>query len=188
MKVRLLLTLMLVAGGLVFVVPGRAFACSCAPTPSFDKAVKEADAVFVGAAVSSEQTSGQRGFFPSTYGNFVYTFEVEEVVAGKVGPTVEVSSHSSGASCGIRFRERARYIVFAYEGRRGLETGLCSPTERIKETVDFGGSPPVGKTPAETPPEIAPDPPPGPVLLGAAALVAVGGLLVLFRSLLPAGR
>jgi hypothetical protein len=188
MRVRLLLTLMLVAGSLVFVVPGRAMACSCVPPPPFEKAVQEADAVFVGAAISSEQTSGQRGFFPSTYGTFVYTFEVEEVVAGEVGPTVEVSSHSSGASCGIRFREGARYIVFAYEGRRGLETGLCSPTERINETVDFGGSPPVGEPPAETPPEISPDPPPGPVLLGAAALVAVGGLLVLLRSMLPAGR
>jgi hypothetical protein len=189
MKVRLLLTLVLVAGGLVFVVPGGAFACSCAPTPSFDRAVKEADAVFAGAVVSSVQTSGQRGFFGSTpYGNFVYTFEVEEVVAGGVGPTVEVSAHSSGAACGMRFRERARYIVYAYEGRRGLETFLCSRTERINETVDFGGSAPVGKPPADTPSEIDPEPDPGPVLVGAAALVAIGGLLVLLRSLLPGGR
>jgi hypothetical protein len=187
MKVRLLLTLMLVAGGLVFVVPGRALACSCAPTPSFEKAVKDADAVFAGVVVSSEQTSGQPGFFGSTpYGNFVYTFEVDEVVSGDVGPTVEVSSHSSGATCGVRFRERVRYLVFAYESRRGLETFLCSPTERINETADLGGRAPVGE--AETPPAIGPGPDPGPVLVGAAAVLGVGVLLVLLRSLQVPGR
>jgi hypothetical protein len=189
MKVRLLLTLMLVAGGLVFVVPGRALACSCAPTPSFEKAVKDADAVFAGVAASSEQTSGQRGFFGSKpYGNFVYTFEVDEIVSGDVGPTVEVSSHSSGASCGIRFRERARYIVFAYESRGRLETFLCSPTERINETVNFGGSAPVGKPPPDPPAEIVASPDPRPVLAGAAAVLGVGVLLVLLRSLQVPGR
>jgi hypothetical protein len=189
MKVRLLLTLMLVAGGLVFVVPGEALACSCAPTPSFEKAVKDADAVFAGVVVSSEQTSGRPGFFGSTpYGNFVYTFEVDEVVSGDVGPTVEVSSHSSGATCGIRFRGRVRYLVFAYESRRGLETSLCSPTERIHETADLGGTAPVGKAPAETPPTIALGPDPWPVLVGAAAVLGVGVLLVLLRSLQVPGR
>jgi len=48
MKARLLLTTLLVAGGLVFVIPGQAMACSCATPPSFEKAVKQADAVFAG--------------------------------------------------------------------------------------------------------------------------------------------
>jgi hypothetical protein len=189
MKVRLLLTLLLVAGGLVFVIPGRASACSCAPTPSFEKAVKNADAVFAGVVTSSKQTGGQRGFLGATpYGNFVYTFEVDEIVAGEVGRTVEVSSHSSGAACGIRFRERARYIVFAYEGRRVLEAFLCSRTERINETIDFGGESPVGKPPAEIPPEVTTGSDPGLVLMGAAALLGVGSLMVLLRSLMPTGR
>ncbi len=193
MRLRLALTLLLVAGGLVFVVPGRALACSCSPNPSFERAVQEADAVFVGVVTSSEQTSGQRSFLGSEpYGNFVYTFDVDEVLAGEVGPTIEVGSHSSGASCGIRFQEGARYVVFAYEGRRGLDTYSCSRTERINETVDFGLEAPTGKpvdpdvgASGESKPM---DASPSPVLVGAAALLGAAGILTLLRFLLPAGR
>lgn len=182
MRVRLALTLLLVAGGLVFAVPGRALACSCSPSPPFDKAVKEADVVFAGVVTSSEQTSGQSFPGSSPYGNFVYTFEVDEVVAGDVGRTIEVSSHSSGAACGIRFQEGPRYIAFAYEGRRGLETYSCSRTERINETVDFGGEAPTGEPRAEGPTDTETEAGPRLVLVGAAALIGAGVLLVLLRS------
>jgi hypothetical protein len=155
--------------------------------------VKEADAVFAGVVTSSEQTSGQRSFLGSTpYGNLVYTFEVDQVVVGKVGPTIEVSSHSSGASCGIRFQESARYIVFAYENRQGLETYSCTRTERINESVDFGGEAPVRQPESsEADPRgesVDIDVGPSPVLVGVAAVLGAAGVLALLRFLLPAGR
>jgi len=188
MRVRLLLVVMLVAGGLVFVTPGRALACSCDAPQPFGKAVKEADAVFAGVVTSLEQTSGQRSFLGSApYGYFAYTFEVDEVVAGDVGSTVEVRAHSSGASCGIKFREEARYIVFGYDGRRGLEASLCSRTERINETVTFGGETPV-RDPQVGPPIVDGNETRSTVLIVAAVLIGLGALVVLAQRLLPRRR
>jgi hypothetical protein len=158
MKVRLLLTALLVTGGLVFVVPGRAHACTCGPPPPFDEAVKEAKAVFVGAVTSVEPTSEV---------NLDYNFEVDEVVAGDVGPSIGVNAYSSGSSCGIKFRERLRYIVFAYEGRGGLRTDMCTRTDRVALTDAFGGNPP--------------DEGQG-LLVGAVAIVGAGAVLVLMRA------
>ena len=188
MPARLLLIALLAAGGLVFVVPGRVLACSCVPSPPFEKSVKEADAVFAGAVASSEQVSGvETEVVAPTYGEFVYTFNVDEVVSGEVGATVEVHAYSSSAACGIQFREGDRYVVFAYERRGDLETNLCSRTERINETVTFGGSAPAGGPGAETSTGAETGSDPLPVLVGAAAVLGVGVLLVLVRSL-RAGR
>ncbi|MGH2776123.1 MAG: hypothetical protein ACRDJT_11935 [Actinomycetota bacterium] len=180
MRLRLLLTLLLVAGGPVFVVGGLAQACTCGAPLPFAKAVKEADAVFAGVVTSLEQTSGERAFLGSTpYGNFAYTFTVDEVVAGEVGPTIEVNAHSSGASCGLKFQKAARYIVFAYEGRGRLETNMCSRTERVNQTVAFGGKAPLGETRAETSADAETDAGPQLVLVGVAAIIGAGALLVL---------
>jgi hypothetical protein len=150
MKVRLLLTLMLLAGGLVFLVPGRAMACTCVPSPPFEKAVKQADAVFVGEVASSGPLDGRRRFMGIMSDGLVsYSFVVEEVVAGEVGSSVEVISHSSSATCGFPFQEGDRYVVFADERDGRLETYLCSRTEPINETVTFGGETPVEETRAD---------------------------------------
>ena len=69
--------LLLVAGGLVFVVSDSAEACWCSQPPPFDKAVKQAEAVFAGVVTSIE---------PTSQANFKYNFEVDEVVVGEVGP------------------------------------------------------------------------------------------------------
>jgi hypothetical protein len=159
MKVRLLLTALLVTGGLVFVVPGRAHACTCGPPPPFDEAVKEAEAVFVGAVTSVE---------PTSEANLVYNFEVDEVVAGDVGPSIGVNAYWSGSSCGIKLRERLRYIVFTYEGRGGLRTNMCTRTDRVALTDAFGGK--------------APDEGQGLALVGVVAIVGAGAVLVLVRT------
>lgn len=163
-------------------VPGRAMACTCGAPLPFDRAVKEADAVFAGVVSSSEQTSGERSFLGSApYGNFAYTFEVDEVVAGEVGARIEVNAHSSGASCGIKFQEGPRYIVFAYEGRRGLETYSCTRTETVNQTVTFGGKAPLGETRAEASTDAGTEAGSQLVLVGVVALVGVGAVLVLVR-------
>ena len=189
MKIRLLLTLMLVAGGLVFVVPGRAMACSCVPPPPFEKAVKQADAVFVGEVASSEPVDGRQPFAGIMSDGLVsYSFAVEEVVAGDVGSGVKVISHSSGATCGFPFHEGDRYVVFADERDGRLETNLCSRTEQINETLTFGGEAPVGETQAGSPTDDETETTPPTALIMGAALIGLGALVVLLQRLLPRGR
>jgi len=185
MKARLLLTALLVAGGLVFVIPGRAMACSCVSPPPFEKAVKQADAVFVGEVASSDPVDGRQRFTGITVDGLVsYSFAVEEVVAGDVGSGVEVISHSSGATCGFPFQEGDRYVVFAYEGDGGLETNLCSRTEQINETVTFGGETPVGETQAGTSTDADTEAGLPTMLLLGGALISLGALAVLLPRLL----
>ena len=159
MKVRLFLILLLVVGGLVFVVSRSAQACSCAQPPPFDKAVGQAEAVFAGVVTSAE---------PTSQANFKYNFEVDEVVVGEVGPTIVVNAYWAGESCGIKLRERARYIVFAFEGRGGLRTSECTRTAMVAQTDAFGGE--------------EPDEGPGLMLVGAVAIVGAGALLILLRT------
>jgi len=183
MKARLLLTLMLVAGVLVFVVPGRAMACSCVPPPPFEKAVKQADAVFVGEVASSEPVDGM-----NSDGLVSYSFAVEEVVSGEVGTGVEVISHSSSATCGFPFQEGDRYVVFADERDGRLETYLCSRTEPINETVSFGGETPVGEPRAGTPTVVETEAGPPTALFVGVTLIGLGALVVLLQRLLPRRR
>ena len=184
MKARLLLTALLVAGGLVFVVPGRAMACSCMSPPPFEKSVKQADAVFVGEVASSAPVDGRQRFMGMMSDELVaYGFAVEEVVAGDVGSSVEVITHSSSATCGFPFQEGDRYVVFADEREGRLETYLCSRTEPINETVTFGGETPVGETQAETSTDTETDAGPPTMLLLGAALIGLGLVVLLPRLL-----
>jgi hypothetical protein len=185
MKTRLLLTALLLAGGLVFVVPGRAMACSCVSPPPFEKAVKQADAVFVGEVASSNPVDGRQRFTGITSDGLVsYSFAVEEVVAGDVGSGIDVISHSSSATCGFPFKEGNRYLVFADEGDGRLETNLCSRTEQINETVTFGGETPVGEIRAGTSTDTETEGRLPTVLLVGAALIGLGTLVVLLPWLL----
>lgn len=184
MHARLLLTALLVAGGLVFVIPGRAMACSCVSPPPFDKAVKQADAVFVGEVASSEPVDGRQRFTGIMSDGLVsYSFAVEEVVAGDVSSGVEVISHSSSATCGFPFKEGDRYVVFADERDGRLETYLCSRTEPINETVTFGGETPVGETQAGTSTDTESEAGLPTVFWVGAALIGLGLVVLLPRLL-----
>jgi len=154
--VRVTFVTLLLAGGLVFALPGRALACSCVPHPPVEKAIEQSDAVFTGTVTASDPPTGGEiwsGAVPITY-----TFAVDRVVAGEVGSTVEVTTAAMEASCGIEFREGTRYVVFATESGGFLETNLCTRTEQINATT---GEYPPGKTTSEieaTPSEVAMDP------------------------------
>jgi hypothetical protein len=146
--VRSALVTLLLAGGLVFALPGRALACSCVPHPPVEKAIEQSDAVFTGTVTASDPPTG--GEIWSGAEPITYTFAVDRVVAGEVGSTVEVTTAAMEVSCGIEFREGTRYVVFATDSGGFLETNLCTRTEQINATTgSFGGDPP-GKSPTET--------------------------------------
>ena len=142
---RVLLATLLLVGGLVFALPGTAFACSCVPNPPVEVAIEQSDAVFTGTVTSSEPPRG--GDVMSGVEPVTYTFAVDRVVAGDVGSTVDVTTAAMEASCGIEFREGTRYVVFAMNSEGNLETNLCTRTEQINATT---GEYPPGKTPTET--------------------------------------
>ena len=89
-------------------------ACSCA-LPDPRAALAQADGAFVGTLVSrreGDQTT-------------VLTFSVEKALKGAIGRTVEVSTASNSAACGIEVRTGTR-VGLVVERRGGTWSGyLC---------------------------------------------------------------
>lgn len=124
--VRMLLTGVLAAVGLVALTPSASYACSCAIT-STKAHVEYADAVFVGTLVSMEPPP-RRQVMSSTDPN-TYTFSVQQPLKGQVSATTVVESAMSGASCGWEGMEIGqRYIVFANGGHSTWRGNLCGGT------------------------------------------------------------
>ncbi len=85
------LLVLVVAASLLPLSAGRAYACSCAYGGPGEMLARN-DAAFIGS-VADIRGAG--------LGRQVWTFAVERWVKGDLGPTVEVKSASSGASCGF---------------------------------------------------------------------------------------
>lgn len=96
-----------------------AFACSCL-FPGTAEAIAESDAVFTGSLVS------QAGSIEEP----LWTFAVDGVVHGDVGPTVEVRGGAiDGAGCGPNFAGLDGPItIFADATDDGLQTSGCRPS------------------------------------------------------------
>ena len=121
--------------GLALVMMGHtpgAWACSC-PLPSSTSALelqkqtfKQADVVFVGTVVSSEDTN--TGDVISSGDPIIWTFKVQSTQKGETDPTTTVTSARDSATCGFVFTVGKRYQVYAQETSDGLTTGVCSGT------------------------------------------------------------
>ena len=104
-----------------------ALACSCArPLPPLE-AKERAAAVFSGTVISQERSPQQRDRFQDIKVNF----RVQRVWKGDIGNTVTISTNRSSAACGINFRNRQRYLVYAFDNRNELTTNLCSRTKLL---------------------------------------------------------
>lgn len=105
------------------------FACSCAmATPS--EQFENATAVFVGT-VNDISADG--------YDNIV-DFDVSESRKGLNTKSVSVTTRQQGASCGFNFEKDREYIVYAYDDRGGLGTGICNGTSLLVADVQNGDS------------------------------------------------
>jgi hypothetical protein len=103
----------------------RVAACSCVMSTAAESA-RLADAVFTGTVVGmAEAPMPARGDL-FTAGGTIYTFAVDGVAKGAVGPSAAIMAGGDEASCGIGFEADARYLVFAYAAGGGLETNLCA--------------------------------------------------------------
>lgn len=190
MRRRALVLVCAVLASTIALFPQAAFACTCAPLGTDLQALRDADAVFAGSVVDTHDPHGDRRIVSSGRPVF-YTFEVDSVAKGDVGETQEVRSAASGVSCGFRFDEGRRYLVFAYYGKGArrvddpdaqLLTSLCTKTRRIAPGAElpFAARDVSDDSDAHGP---AVDDGPSPLKLAAlAALMAAAGYL-LFRRI-----
>lgn len=136
--VRTLLAGLLAAVGLVLITPSTSYACSCA-LGSPQSHARGADAVFVGTLLDIEPPP-QREIMSSADPN-TFTFDVDQVLEGEIGGTVEVVSARDSATCGWEGAEVGEeYVIFAYEYRGRLSTSSCSgnaePSEWLLDQVE----------------------------------------------------
>lgn len=169
--IRTLLAVLVVAAALVL-VPGPAFACSCA-AGGLAAYVERADVVF-----SGEVTEIDGPTLLPLGDTRTYTFDVDATYAGEPGEDTQVRSEASGAACGLEGIEVGRrYVVFAHhDGSDGeLAANLCGgtapATPRLLERLAAVAGPP--------------RPPSGPGATGSAGmpldtewLLLVGGIAV----------
>ncbi len=135
------------------------------PPPAPRAAAAEATAVFEG-----------RTFGVHREGNKVrFAFEVSRVFKGELGPSVDVYSPASSATCGRGFEAGVQYVVYARVSPAGvLSDSMCSRTRPSRSAAeDFAelgaGTPPPRPQTTPTsarssvePPRIEPEPPPAP--------------------------
>ncbi len=97
---------------------GAALACSCMRPQSAAAHAASADTIFVGEAIGEARRRDRE---------VVTRFRVEQVLKGKMSPTLLVRHGLDSAACGVQFQPGARVLVLARRGEGGeLETSLCS--------------------------------------------------------------
>jgi hypothetical protein len=154
---RAALTTVVTAAALVALPSGPAFACSCVGGDTRDF-VDWADLVVVGTVVDHvPDADGPLGGDGTT----TYTVEVDRVYEGGTTATTEITSSSSGASCGLEGIELGtRYVVFGNRDDDGGHSAtLCGGTapasDRLVSQVEavVGG----GRAPAPGGPPVTVD-------------------------------
>ena len=139
---RLVLAALLTAAGLVLLTPASAHACSCVGGDVAAYADR-ADVVFTGTLV--EVTPPPERLFWSSGDPATYSFDVDRVHQGEVGPSTEVRSAVSGASCGLEgMQTGSRYVVFATLDD-GLWANLCGGTDPCGRASSADSSTPSGR-------------------------------------------
>lgn len=140
----------LTAASVPWLVPRGARACSCTTAPLPEQALTDADAVF--EARPFGMTSDDR--------RARYSFEVDRVFKGEVGPRVEISTALHSATCGRSYKIGTQYVVYARKDASGeLTDMLCSRTRASASAAEDLQVLGAGYEP-QVP--LAPEPDPGP--------------------------
>lgn len=112
-----------ILGLLFLLLAGIGTACSCVQPGTPSTELNQSDAVFSGT-VTDIRSTGQY--------SVAVRFDVTEVWAGPVTPTITVSTADNSAACGYPFEEDEQYLVYA-TGSAGTQYGvsLCSRTTQL---------------------------------------------------------
>jgi hypothetical protein len=119
-----------VLGVVLLLPPECAPACTCCPCGYVGgREEMPPAAVFSGEVVDVEKEAATAGH----PGAATVALRVFKVLKGPDHGTLEVSTAGGGATCGYPFEEGREYLVYAHEGRRGLEVGICGETKLLSE-------------------------------------------------------
>ena len=133
---RLLVALVL-AGGVVPVLGGAAWACSCVGYSSEEEqyrtAARESKVIYTGTVTDRSQETPRPSTEPQPPPDVRYTVEVEENLKGGASGTRIVSTSDNEASCGIELETGRRALLVEYNGDHRV--GLCDGTtqDRVDE-------------------------------------------------------
>jgi hypothetical protein len=109
------------------------FACKCRQPPAPKVALEASSAVFSGK-VTNIETDNQ--------GIVRITFEISRTWKGTKESSVKVSTATTSAACGYKFKKGESYLVYCYRSdSRGkkpgiLHTNICTRTRSLKMAVD----------------------------------------------------
>ncbi|HVE99077.1 MAG TPA: hypothetical protein VNA12_07845 [Mycobacteriales bacterium] len=132
-----LLAALVLAGGIVPVLAGAAWACSCVGYPSEEEQYREAarssKVIYTGTVTERSQASPRPSTGPQPPPDVTYTVQVEENLKGGASGTRVVSTSESSASCGVELQTGRRALLVEYAGDQRV--GLCDGTtqERVDE-------------------------------------------------------
>ena len=126
--VRAVLAVLMVAGGLLTVEAGPAFACSCRAEVPVEEFLSHSDGAFVGVFTGRDVPPGRVDV--NDLGRPVVNhFQVERTVKGDIGRRVDVQAEASGASCGLELEVGERTGLFLFRDAGGWTSGLCAQVE-----------------------------------------------------------
>src|SRR5918994_2072550 len=143
-----LASLLLTGLGAVFLAPDCAFACTCVLAEGSQKeiakdALADSEAVFSGEVVDFENTpkiTVMEGEMVTMMGGktatatATATIRVSEVWKGPEHQTMQIgTAPNDGVSCEFPFEEGKEYLVYAYEGKRGLKADGCTQTKPLSK-------------------------------------------------------
>ncbi len=191
-----LVSLALLLGVLWFLGnPEQVYACKCAQPGTPSEELEKFSAVFAGRVVSVRHSYDPDAASVSPEDRSTVDFEVSAVWKGTVHEDLYITTPPTGGSCGFTFIEGEEYIVYAYDSAHadgGYTVGICSRTallDQAQADIDALGEKHAPQAGTGGP---APEQPPDTaigwawtiILVAAATVILVGGIVVYARVVL----
>ena len=134
----LLLAALLLALTALWASPAPAYACSCR-SASDDQHAANAESIFTGTVIDDRVDAREQ--------TRTLTFTVDRVFKGQATSTQVVTTHASGASCGLEISGPGPFLVFADQEQSGLTANLCGGTRTGSAPAAMGaGQAPLSDT------------------------------------------
>ncbi|MBV9960180.1 MAG: carboxypeptidase regulatory-like domain-containing protein [Acidobacteria bacterium] len=131
------LSLPFLACAIMLLLGGRAFACSCAGSPSVCESYAGAEAVFIGSVQRVEQAPPVRDEDGRTFsgGQFAHV-QVEKLFKGSAGASVVFRTY--GTSCDVRYEAGQRWLFYAHYDKEKKVWGIraCGRSTRVENGAD----------------------------------------------------